>query len=183
EQFVAKRFFWLSEDTLSVSVEENGLQIQAEIFRLAWGQWFLNAFYAKSVISLAFADAFLAKEVDQPSIASGVLNITEGNCGLTWLVERKRPTTVTKYSGTLVHTSACRDLKSLTVCAFAHFVFRYSDNTLVFADLQVRGGDGLVLFDLMTHTRKGDSGVGDFGTKGMETFMNDHECNSVCSNL
>jgi hypothetical protein len=81
--------------------------------------------------------------------------------------------TGTKYSGTLVHTSAYRDLCSLTICAIAHFVYGFSDGKLVFADLQGMslllydsdswsdncssqgGGDGLVLFDLMTHTVNG----------------------------
>ncbi|KAJ7222732.1 kinase-like domain-containing protein, partial [Mycena haematopus] len=110
--------------------------------------------------------------------------------GITWLVERKRPMTVTKYSGTLVHTSVRRDLRSLTICAFAHFVYGFSDRSLVFADLQgmctpaqVRGTDGLVLFDLMAHTIDGNSGIGDFGKQGIRTFTRDHQCNSICSGL
>jgi hypothetical protein len=85
---------------------------------------------------IAFTDAFLAVEVDRPSIASGVHLITENNDGLTWLVERKRSSTVTKFSGTLVHHSHRRDLRSATISAFAHFVFGYSKRTLVVADLQ-----------------------------------------------
>ncbi|KAK7041172.1 kinase-like domain-containing protein, partial [Favolaschia claudopus] len=107
---------------------------------------------------------------------------------LTWLVEHRRPITVTKYSGTLVHTSIRRDLASLTISAFAHYVFGDSGRRMLFADLQgtptrVRGGDGVVLFDLMTHKEEGDSGVGDFGQDGINTFVQDHECNTVCSAL
>jgi hypothetical protein len=86
--------------------------------------------------ALSFAEAFLAEEADNPSTASGVERITGEGTGLTWLVERKRPTTVTKFSGTLVHTSARRDLRSMTICAFAHFTFGFSNNNMVFADLQ-----------------------------------------------
>ncbi|KAJ6543777.1 kinase-like domain-containing protein [Mycena vulgaris] len=198
DQFVAKRFFRLrDDDTESVEVEDNKIQIQAELFRLAWGQWFLDGFYdycrdreASELVdeALVFADAFLAEEVDAPSISSGVSTITEEDVGMTWLVERKRPTTVIKFSGTLVHTSARRDLCSLTICAFAHFVYGYGGGKIVFADLQgtqarVRGGDGLILFDLMTHTKGGNSGVSDFGNKGIATFVRDHECNMICSSL
>jgi hypothetical protein len=131
------------------------------------------------LLDIAFADAFLAIEVDRPSTASGVAQITDTEEGLTWLVERKRPTTVIKFSGTLVHRSHRRDLRSATISAFAHFVFGYSKGTLVVADLQgaylqlsithemtpdcifqgtpclVRNNDGLILFDLMTHTKDG----------------------------
>ncbi|KAJ7767046.1 kinase-like domain-containing protein [Mycena maculata] len=196
EQLVAKRFFQLNDEADPVSISENLNEVQSELLRLAWGRWFLNAFYQfckqrKEVNvdeALSFAEAFLAEEVDNPSTASGVEKITGEGTGLTWLVERKRPTTVTKFSGTLVHTSARRDLRSMTVCAFAHFVFGFSNKTMVFADLQgtpapVRGVDGLILFDVMTHTVEGNSGVGDFGKRGIRTFMHDHQCNVICTEL
>ncbi|KAJ7800434.1 kinase-like domain-containing protein, partial [Mycena olivaceomarginata] len=114
--------------------------------------------------------------------------ITEDEEGLTWMVERKCPTAVTKFSGTLVHRSHRKDLRSATISAYAHFIFRFSKGSLVVADLQgtpclVRYNDGLVLFDLMTHTEDGDSGVGDFGRKGIETFVNDHMCTDLCRSL
>ncbi|KAK7029308.1 kinase-like domain-containing protein [Favolaschia claudopus] len=197
DQLVAKRFYQLSEDAQFVSISENEAEIQAELTRLAMGQWFLQNFYhfckdrdALDRVEplLAFADAFLAQEVDLPSVASGVEQIEADGTGLTWLVERRRPTTVIKYSGTLVHTSARRDLASLTISAFAHYVFGDSQRRMVFADLQgtptrVRGGDGIVLFDLMTRTVPGDSGVGDFGSEGINSFVQDHECGTVCSAL
>ncbi|KAJ7668105.1 hypothetical protein B0H17DRAFT_1142572 [Mycena rosella] len=40
--------------------------------------------------------------------------------------------------------------------------------------------DGLVLFDVMTHTPDGDLGVGDFGTEGVKTFIKDHQCAEIC---
>ncbi|KAJ7099232.1 kinase-like domain-containing protein, partial [Mycena belliarum] len=199
EQYVAKRFFKLqdspAEDTC-VSVEDNRVEVEGEIIRLCQGKWFLDAFYRfckghKEIIvdlNLEFADAFLAVEVKKPSKASGVIAIAEDGEGLTWLVERKRPTTVIKFSGTLVHQSHRTDLRSATVSAFAHFVYGYSNNSLVFADLQgtpsrVKGKDGLVLFDLMTHTTSGESGVGDFGKAGMRTFLDGHKCTKICRGL
>ncbi|KAJ7837938.1 kinase-like domain-containing protein [Mycena leptocephala] len=197
DQFVAKHFVQLSSDACEyVSIKANRIEIEGELLHLAWARWFLNEFYQfcrkQGEISvdetLSVADAFLAEEVGMPSIASGVEIITGNGTGITWLVERKRPMTVTKYSGTLVNTSARRDLRSLTICAFAHFVYGFSDRSLVLADLQaqVRGTDGLVLFDLMTHTVDGmkrDSGIGDFGKQGIRTFTRDHQCNSICSGL
>ncbi|KAJ7676231.1 kinase-like domain-containing protein, partial [Mycena olivaceomarginata] len=75
-----------------------------------------------------------------------------------------------------------------TVHTFARYIFGYSGGELVFADLQgtptpVRGNDGLVLFDPMTHTIAGGSGLGDFGIDGIETFINTHECNRLCIEL
>ncbi|KAJ7921281.1 kinase-like domain-containing protein [Mycena leptocephala] len=201
EQYVAKRFFKLTaadSDLFEseVSVEANRVEVEGEITRLAIGTWFLNGFYrlCKSHgdvsvdTNIAFADAFLAIEVDRPSTASGVAQITDTEEGLTWLVERKRPTTVIKFSGTLVHRSHRRDLRSATISAFAHFVFGYSKGTLVVADLQgtpclVRNNDGLILFDLMTHTKDGDSGIGDFGEKGIKSFIDDHQCTDLCRAL
>ncbi|KAJ7688592.1 hypothetical protein B0H17DRAFT_1202867 [Mycena rosella] len=35
----------------------------------------------------------------------------------------------------------------------------------------------------MTHTPNGDSGIGDFGMKGIQTFLRDHTCGEVCRAL
>ncbi|KAJ7835175.1 hypothetical protein B0H14DRAFT_3707190, partial [Mycena olivaceomarginata] len=134
EQFVVKRFFKVAADSdrpeSEVSVEANRVEVEGEITRLAIGTWFLNSFYrfckAHGDVYIAFADAFLAVEVDRPSTASGVARIADGEEGMTWLMERKRPTTVIKFIGTLVHRSHRRDLRSATISAFAHFVFGYS---------------------------------------------------------
>ncbi|KAK7041173.1 hypothetical protein R3P38DRAFT_3179760 [Favolaschia claudopus] len=84
DQLVAKHFFRLSEDIKDVSILENEAEIQAELTRLAWGQWFLEHFYEfckeHHVLDrverlLEFAQAFLAQEVDFPSVASGVAQI------------------------------------------------------------------------------------------------------------
>jgi hypothetical protein len=53
-RFVAKRFFRLRDETNhepggsrqnEVSIKDNNIQIQAELSRLALGQWFLAAFF------------------------------------------------------------------------------------------------------------------------------------------
>ena len=89
-----------------------------------------------------------------------------------------------RYSGTLSHPSQGKDQRSSTIYAFSHFVYGHSNKNLVIADLQgmfvlltriwdsesmpladptlssgtpasVKGKDGLVLFDPMTHTVDG----------------------------
>ncbi|KAJ7092527.1 kinase-like domain-containing protein [Mycena crocata] len=194
EQYVAKCFFKLtdSESESTVSVEENRVEVEGEISRIAMGKWFLDAFYrfckSKKEISvdnnIMFTDAFLAEEVDRPSTASGVPLITEDD-GLTWLVEQKRPTNVIKFTGTLIHHIHRRDLRSATISAFSHFVYGFSKHSLVVADLQgtpclVKGKEALVLFDLMTHTQDGESGIGDFGPRGINSFVEGHNCTDLC---
>ncbi|KAL0952298.1 hypothetical protein HGRIS_006587 [Hohenbuehelia grisea] len=202
DTYVGKRFFRLDDEasldlaSSTVTVADNKIHMEAELVRSAWGSWFLAEFFArceKSDIAIyrniAFADVFLAKETETPSIASGVgIIIDEEEDGITWLVEKKRSTSVLKFSGTLSHKPQRRDQLSQTIYAFAHFVWGYSNNTLVFADIQgtptrLDGKDGLVLFDIMTHTVDGDSGVGDCGKEGIETFLDDHQCLDICKRL
>jgi hypothetical protein len=144
-------------------LETNQAEIHAEIFKLGEGRWFLEAFYrfcktshnevsvfkgklfdehivrirpSPPILEIEFSQAFLGTEIEQPSKASGVSEIGEGGEGLTWLIEHKRPTTVIKFSGTLVHHSHRTDIQSTTIMAFAQFVFRFVNKKVVFADLQ-----------------------------------------------
>ncbi|KAK7015342.1 kinase-like domain-containing protein [Favolaschia claudopus] len=182
QSYVVKRFYRLTEDsentapnTLPFTVDEHLVQIQAEAMRIGLGQWFMNAFFQHARdrnvtaidFNIAFTDAFLAEEIESPSPASGIPQITAESPGITWLVEPKRSTSVEHFSYTLVHKSRKKDLRSSTIYAFAHFVWGHSNQTMIFADLQgtpalVGRKDGLVLFDPMTHTVAGNSGIGDF---------------------
>lgn len=84
---------------------------------------------------------------------------------------------VTKWSGTLAHPNHHGDLVGATICAFVHFAYIFSQCSVVFADIQgvfsynmadrsltfhigtqaqiSPGVEGLVLFDIMTHTTAG----------------------------
>jgi len=84
---------------------------------------------------------------------------------------------VTKWSGTLAHPNHRGDLVGATICAFVHFAYICSQRSIVFADIQGElncntvdqsltshvgtqaqispGIEGLVLFDIMTHTVTG----------------------------
>ncbi|KAJ7144011.1 kinase-like domain-containing protein [Mycena epipterygia] len=170
--YVLKRFFRLSEESenatpeqLPFTVEEHKAQIQAEAARLTVAAWFLKAFFKHANnlniavdYNLAFAEAFLGEETDRPSPASGL------------------------------NESHKKDLRSRTIHAFAHFVWGHSNQMLVLADIQgtpelVGQKDGMVLFDPMTHTKNGASGVGDFGITGIESFLRDHICGDICLRL
>ncbi|KAJ7933136.1 hypothetical protein B0H13DRAFT_1856426 [Mycena leptocephala] len=41
----------------------------------------------------------------------------------------------------------------------------------------------MIIFDVMTHTREGDSGIGDHGVKGIEKWRDQHDCNAFCKHL
>ncbi|KAF9000906.1 kinase-like domain-containing protein, partial [Cyathus striatus] len=200
--YVAKRFFRLddSEDADSnitnpkFDAHSHNVQIQAECSRLSIGKWFLNAYYelcrAKAVDvdeAIIFSDGYLAQELGENwSPASGMS--TYETEGIMWLIEKRRPTTVIRFSGTLQHPSSKKDLRSSTIYAFAHFAYGYSNFTVVFADLQgtpsrVKGSDGLIIFDPMTHTVDGKSGIGDFGEHRITSFIHDHVCNNICIRL
>ncbi|KAM5532479.1 hypothetical protein V8D89_013832 [Ganoderma adspersum] len=98
-----------------------------------------------------------------------------------YLVEPLRLTmTVVKFSGTLGSTTRT-DLRSLTVSAFAHYVTE---------ETACRSNNGntnrklsLMLFDPMTHTFEGTSGIGDHGPKGIQDFISSHTCNHICLGL
>ena len=92
----------------------------------------------KLFLGIFIADAFLAQEIGKPSPASGIENNADDSDGhgIMWLVEKRRPSAVYRYSGTLSHHSQGKDQRSSTIYAFSHFVYGHSNKTLVIADLQ-----------------------------------------------
>ncbi|KAF7288887.1 hypothetical protein MIND_01404600 [Mycena indigotica] len=199
DSFVAKRFYQLDEHGLEVDIADNNVEIRLEATRQSQLNWFLESFYRFTGThaqgqdvsvdqNITAAEVFIAKEVEQASRASGMLlsELKEDDEAIEWLVEERRAQAVKKISGTLSHKQLANDLVSSTVSAFAHFAFGFSNRQLVFADLQgtraiVKDHVGLVLFDVMTHTLAGDSGVGDFGEKGIRSFVEQHQCSPVCT--
>ncbi|KIO00038.1 hypothetical protein M404DRAFT_10270 [Pisolithus tinctorius Marx 270] len=139
----------------------------SDLFSKGWTKkvykWFLGHFceLAKqqgvSIFSeIVFSEGFLLCEHEMSSAASGELDCGNYYGGAVWLVEPRQTTTVMKFSGTLEHPSSM-DKLGITFSAFAHFAYEYSKHKLVFADIQgspmtVNGHDGMVLFDVMTHT-------------------------------
>ncbi|KAJ7720103.1 kinase-like domain-containing protein [Mycena metata] len=76
-----------------------------------------------------------------------------------------------------------------TLSAFVHYAFQWSEGAIVLADIQGSSGRlstntmGILIFDMMTHTPDGDSGVGDHGGKGIEKWRDQHDCNVFCKTL
>ncbi|KAJ6556663.1 kinase-like domain-containing protein, partial [Mycena sp. CBHHK59/15] len=107
---------------------------------------------------------------------------------ITWLLEPQRASSIEKWSGTLEHPIHSGKAGN-TMDAFMHFSYIYSQQSLIFADLQsTRGrapsGDGAsILFDIMTHTLAQDSGVGNHGHAGIESILDGHVCSAMCEGL
>ncbi|KAJ7089460.1 hypothetical protein C8R44DRAFT_751465 [Mycena epipterygia] len=200
EALVVKRFYRISDDNKNtmappVTIIENRDQIYLELRCLSISAYFLKEFFAHAkchgvgvYTAITIADAWLGQEIGQPSKASETSRIDEAHEGITWLVETKRATTVEHFTFTLNHQTHRQDLCAQTIHAFAHFVYGNSNRNVVLADIQgtpahQNGRDLLVLFDPMTHTPAGDSGIGDFGPKGIQSFIHDHKCGDVCRSL
>lgn len=83
---------------------------------------------------LHFVDAYLGVEVEPTGIAGQ--NGSATPTAWTWIIEKQRPMTVSKWSGTLAHPNYHHDLVGATICAFVHFAYIFSQRTVVFADVQ-----------------------------------------------
>ncbi|KZT50833.1 hypothetical protein CALCODRAFT_513052 [Calocera cornea HHB12733] len=56
--------------------------------------------------------------------------------------------------------------------------------TLVLVDLQGLPREmPIVLFDVQTHTRAAESGLGDLGQRGIDNFVSQHKCQTLCQKL
>ncbi|KAI0641518.1 hypothetical protein C8Q79DRAFT_316050 [Trametes meyenii] len=207
--YVAKRFFEVGNGTSHVTCEENRAALILDAERLALAQMCLKEFYrlaetqgAEVSQEFTVTEWLLAQESIElsadasPSMASGIskevwnsdASFSEWDAGLVWLIEPRRSATVTRWSGTMQQSNRTNKRQS-TMGAFAHFSFLWSEKESVFVDLQSshgwdnEGNEAQVLFDIMTHTRDGNSGVGDHGLDGLRKFAEDHECNAICAAL
>ncbi|PPQ75329.1 hypothetical protein CVT25_005119 [Psilocybe cyanescens] len=187
DHYVAKRFFEIGSDA-EVSASENKDYLERELICLRTAGWFLAKFqtlakerrieFAGDVI---VSEGFLVCEVGTPSPASSLLPLEED--AAVWLVEPRRTKSVQKFSGTMIHPHR-NDKLGKTLAAFTHFVYEFSGEELVFADMQgspmtIGGRDTLVIFDPMSHSHEADSGIGDHGNSSSE--RNDKGNNSDSS--
>ncbi|KAJ7088966.1 hypothetical protein C8R44DRAFT_892588 [Mycena epipterygia] len=177
ERVVAKRLYRTSSDNPDstsnmISLVNNHAMLEAECIRLGIREKILSEFYfycqglkVEIYEYIKFAQGFLVTKIPvavtrPPSVASGLDSFHPTHNGMTWLVEGKRASVVISFTSTLDHKArGAEDSQSDAVHAFAHFVYKYSERSLVFADLQgtpgpVRGNDGLIWFDPMTHARR-----------------------------
>ncbi|KIJ31980.1 hypothetical protein M422DRAFT_185152, partial [Sphaerobolus stellatus SS14] len=180
--YVAKKIFRLGQPPnydMNVLSSVNEEQLKAELQRIKTLDWFLTNFFKEAtrlhveVAHIEVVDAYIAQEVDQQNF---------------WLIEPCRTSVVNHYSGTMNHPSQAHDGPSATLLAFAHFVYIWSKEQVVFADLQgvllmFSGQDGVVLFDPMMHTVNMTGGLGDHGPAGIAKFLEDHSCHVTCAQL
>jgi hypothetical protein len=89
----------------------------------------LTTFYVDVTVS----DGFLICEIGKPSPASSLP--PSDLDGAFWLVEPRRTKSVQKFSGTMIHPHR-NDKLGKTLCAFTHFVYEFSGQELVLADIQ-----------------------------------------------
>ncbi|KAJ7693858.1 kinase-like domain-containing protein, partial [Mycena rosella] len=105
---------------------------------------------------------------------------------IVWLFEPRCSSTVSHWSGTNEYPPWHQHKLSSTLNTFTHYAYLLSLESTVLADLQsvLRDGNGIqVLFDVMSHTLDGSSGVGDHGVAGINTFLKKHECVDRCRQL
>ncbi|KAG9026071.1 hypothetical protein FS837_004744, partial [Tulasnella sp. UAMH 9824] len=116
------------------------------------------------------------------------LEVSQEELSEVFLVEPRHSTTqVEKYRGTMDNQN-WSDHLGATMNAFAHFVVMDSACEYMSADLQDLTGlqdiwAGTILIDPMSHTPLGKSGLGDFGLKGIQCFINTHHCSPICKSL
>ncbi|KAG8929141.1 hypothetical protein FRC01_004802 [Tulasnella sp. 417] len=179
--FVAKKYYRLDTTVRTrqtISAQANYKAIQDEMIRYGKAAFWLNAFLdaardAQIDIDnracglgpgIEITDAFIAKEED----------------GMAWLFEPRRTVAdPIKFSGTMSHNMPAHSQTDKTVQAFVHYVFAQTSGRSI-GQLST-GLDGIVLFDLMTHTTEEDSGPGDHGTFGIQAWEDQHVCNEICS--
>ncbi|KAJ7474554.1 kinase-like domain-containing protein [Mycena galericulata] len=179
--WVAKRFYDVGIGEEQVGIQDNHDEVVKEATRLSQVGYFLARFVAEAK----------KQGVD---IEPG-LRVTDFKIGFEvfatkqWLFEPRRNSKVFYWSGTNDHPAWPKSKIGSTLNAFVHFTYIFSQESTVLADLQTaaavdeNGEPVHVLFDIMTHTIDGSSGVGDHGETGISTFLAQHACVNRCKNL
>ncbi|KAJ7260326.1 hypothetical protein B0H12DRAFT_1231816 [Mycena haematopus] len=176
-QYAAKSFHDTGRNR-APTLEENIAHLKDELRcqkQVAWG---LARFQQQaktnrvSIADLRVAESFILHVISGPRKHHA------------WLVDPLLSTTQTTNNA---------DLFGATCDALAQFSLADSAESLVFVDIQgifeprsvhgVRGADELVLFDIMQHTRRGGSNIGDKGPEGLEEFKGQHKCNNICRKI
>ncbi|TFK24705.1 kinase-like protein, partial [Coprinopsis marcescibilis] len=167
-----------------VSSEENQQHLKEELHRQSVVREAVNRFIENakslkvSVYDIKVADAFLF------IVSDGMRK------GHSWLVDPLvEGGKFRKFSGTNEAGSNGADLAGRTCDAFAHFSYFDSQGTVVFVDLQGwfpfkrTSSHYLTLYDTMIHSSQVLFGLGDQGQLGVDEFVSQHTCNSICRAL
>ncbi|EIW65126.1 uncharacterized protein TRAVEDRAFT_42510 [Trametes versicolor FP-101664 SS1] len=207
-KYIAKRFFNVGKGAGMVLCEDNLEYLTLNAKHLALAARCLEEFYALadqkgaevardySVTSWLLAQETIERPDGTPSSASGIskykwknkTTFSDWDAGVVWLLKPHRSVAVEKWSGTMLHPN-CTGKWHTMMSAFAHFSFLFTEKSAVLVNLQSSYGKhtngspgmyGKVLFDIMTHTEAGQSGVGNHGPAGIRKFVEDHQCNALC---
>ncbi|KAJ7867106.1 kinase-like domain-containing protein, partial [Mycena leptocephala] len=181
-----KRFFNIGNGRNQVTPLENREELYKEVTRLHQMGWFLAAFHERAQEAhIDIDEGTPISTGEAPSNASGysASDIESAECPMVWLIEPFRLGRAEKWSGTNQHPNHSQNKLGNILNSFAHFVYDASYKSIALADIQTtkaRVGNRVsqVLFDLTTHTSSGDSGVGDHGQDGIDTFVEQHVCTS-----
>ncbi|KAG0692692.1 kinase-like domain-containing protein [Suillus ampliporus] len=207
QEYVAKKLFDVGQGRGQLTIQDACKFLTADLIRLKRLSYFETKFTQRviqeGVDTAAFqvSDGFIIKtycdagqvvdveaELQRP-ISEDIIPTHEPTS--IYLVEPRRVSSaILKFSGTLgVHNRT--DKWSATIMAFSHFVLESSACEYMFADLQGSIDRGilhdtesvLTMFDPMTHTPLGESGLGDHGFEGIHDFVDSHECSAICRSL
>ncbi|KAL0566994.1 hypothetical protein V5O48_014997 [Marasmius crinis-equi] len=206
QEFAAKRFYNIGQGKDMVTPDENQSEVEGEALRLDQCKQLLEEFYTHAkglkvtdiATDIKVTGFQIAAEAmpdnGYPSVASGISSSAwdkfDSKPRVTWLIEpmRNSSTGIKKWSGTMEHPDHNNKIGA-TLASFVHFAYVYTHQSVVFADLQTSlfaepGAEGYnILFDMMSHTLTGNSGVGDHGLEGINTFVTAHKCDITCEDL
>ncbi|KAJ7797992.1 hypothetical protein B0H14DRAFT_2618364 [Mycena olivaceomarginata] len=179
--WVAKRFFNIGTGEGLVEIQDNYDQITKEgikVTEFKLGVELISNGSGPSIASGFSMEQYEAAQLD--GSAQGYV---------IWLFETRRSSPVKHWGGTNEYPAWYQNKLGSILNAFAHYVYLFSQESTVPADLQTatvvnENGEGVqVLFEIMTHTLNGLSGVGDHGKSGITCFLKKHECGNRCHNL
>ncbi|THU80435.1 hypothetical protein K435DRAFT_874373 [Dendrothele bispora CBS 962.96] len=164
--WAAKRYYNIGDGPEEfIDIEKNKLELEREGIRLSQTFYFLKHFGTHAESNevdigddLTVAEFLLALEVVEvhghASRASGVnqdafldrmpaehggddaSSLDKNIWSVAWLLEKMRAKQSSKWSGTNAHPTYTNNKLGNVLNAFAHFVYQYSQNTIVIADIQ-----------------------------------------------
>ncbi|KAJ7280612.1 hypothetical protein C8J57DRAFT_1500831 [Mycena rebaudengoi] len=186
EQYVAKQFFEIGTGKDEITIAQNTTNLELEVVRCEQARWFLNEFRATvDSHNIATATSWVISELMTVRITEPSIKFEITRCRLAQEVVKSdgapSPASgVVAETGTMEHPAGMGQMAH-TLSAFVHYAFQWSEGEVIFADIQGSPGRlstntmGIIIFDLMTHTPDGDSGVGDFGNLELEIGNDDEE--------
>ncbi|KAJ7030548.1 hypothetical protein C8F04DRAFT_1263844 [Mycena alexandri] len=185
--WVAKTFFDIGQGR-GQGLESNELLLLHDLVRLKR----LGQFRDQFMITARETTA----EVADFTVSDGFAIIvqsrsSEQDVNLAYLVEPLRTSTIVeKFSGTIGGSDNIPNKVSATMAAFTHFILEKTACRIAFTDLQgslhyskAGGTQEFVLFDPMSHSLIGNTGVGDHGSAGIDDTIRTHKCSFMCTTM